>query len=328
MKKITKLLILPLVIIPLAGCGKIPTLKNGEEAVVTLNKDKGISANELYEELKNTYGKNIIVDMIDKIILNDMYKETDEEKEYVKGQVEQYTKNAEQYGVSLSYLLSYYGFQDQEAFEEYLKLSYRRNLAVKDYIKKNISDSEIKEYYDNNIHGDISAKHILISPEVLDGMTSEEKEAKEKEALDKANSIIEKLNNGVSFDKLAKENSDDDTNSKDGGDLGWFSTGEMDENFEKVAFALKKGEYTKTPVKSSFGYHIILKTDEKEKPKLSKVKDGILEKLAEQKLSDDSTLYYTILEEIRNDNKLKITDSNLKKQYDSYMDNLKTPKTN
>ena len=60
-----------------------------------------------------------------------------------------------------------------------------------------------------------------------------------------------------------------------GGDLGWFNKGKMVEPFEEAAFALKKGKYSKEPVKSQFGYHIILKTDEK-KTIFRKAKSDIL----------------------------------------------------
>ena len=85
--------------------------------------------------------------------------------------------------------------------------------------------------YDENIFGDIRTKHILISIDTLDGMTTEEKNNKEKEALNKAKDIIKKLNNGEDFDKLAKEYSTDKATKDKGGDTGWFNTGDMLEEF-------------------------------------------------------------------------------------------------
>ncbi|HAO81552.1 TPA: protein translocase subunit SecD [Candidatus Veblenbacteria bacterium] len=84
-----------------------------------------------------------------------------------------------------------------------------------------------------------------------------------EEAKKKAEGILKKALQGNDFAKLAQENSED--SSKDqGGDLGWFAKGVMVAPFEEAAFALKKGEVTKTLVETQFGYHIIKKTDERE----------------------------------------------------------------
>ena len=80
--------------------------------------------------------------------------------------------------------------------------------------------------------------------------------------------------------------------------------------------------YSKEPVKSEFGYHIILKTNQKEKPTLESVKDEIIEILAEEKLNDDDTLSYKALIELRKDNGLTIEDKDLEKQYENYVYNV------
>ena len=70
--------------------------------------------------------------------------------------------------------------------------------------------------------------------------------------------IIEELNNGGNFKELAKQYSTC-SSKKRGGSLGEFGRGQMVKEFEKAAFALQPGEYTKEPVKTQFGYHIILR---------------------------------------------------------------------
>jgi parvulin-like peptidyl-prolyl isomerase len=72
----------------------------------------------------------------------------------------------------------------------------------------------------------------------------------------KAAEVITRLKNGENWYTLAAEMSSDTNTRDNGGDLGWFSTGEMDSAFEKAAFALKVGE-TSAPVQSSYGWHII-----------------------------------------------------------------------
>tara|TARA_Y100000310_G_scaffold8435_1_gene8992 strand:+ start:126 stop:395 length:270 start_codon:yes stop_codon:yes gene_type:complete len=73
--------------------------------------------------------------------------------------------------------------------------------------------------------------------------------------------IKEKLNNGESFEKLAKEYSSCPS-KKRGGSLGWFSRGQMVKEFEKATFSLKKGQISE-PVKTQFGWHIIKLNDKK-----------------------------------------------------------------
>ena len=101
----------------------------------------------------------------------------------------------------------------------------------------------------------------------------------------------------------------------------------MVEEFNDAAFKLKKGKYTSSPVKTKYGYHIIYKIDEKDKPKIEKVKDDIKENLVKEKLKNNKTLYYETLENIREDAGLKFEDKELRKAYNNYMNNLKKQAT-
>lgn len=322
MKNLEKLFILMLVMLTLVGCGKIPTLESGEEAVATLEEGK-ISVDSLYKEIKDKYGISVLVDLIDKTILDAKYtEETDDEKDYIKEQIDKVKEMAESYSMTYLEVINYYGYETEDDFKEYLSLTYKRDLAVDEYIASTLKEKEIKKYYEDEVYGEINVKHILIEPDTLDGMTTEEKEKAEKEAEKKAKEVIKKLKDGEDWDKLAKEYSDDTSNSGKGGDLGWISTGDTVEEFETAAFNLKKGKYTTTPVKSSFGYHVIYKVDEKEKPKFEDSKESIIETLVDEKLEEDSSLYYEALKQIRKNSKLEIVDSELKKDYNTYMNNL------
>lgn len=328
MKKFNKIIGILLLSSLLIGCSKtIPTLSKGEEAVVTFKDNKGISANELYESLKSLYGKDALINLIDEKILNEKYKETDEEKEYVNEQMEQLKSSAEQYGVTVSYLLDYYGMTEEQ-YKNQAALAFKRNKAVNDKIGETLTDKEIEKYYNENIFGQINCKHILIAPEILDGMTEEEQKEAEAKALKKAKAVIKKLNDKEDWDTLAKKYSDDDSNASKGGDLGWFTTGDMVKEFETAAFALKKGKYTTEPVKTTYGYHIIYKIDEEEKPTLKESKEEVIKELVEQKLTNDTTLYNKTLEQIRKDAGLEIIDSDLKDKYNDYMAQLTTPTNN
>ena len=297
------------------GCGKTK-LKNGEEVAINVN-GKNITADTLYKELRSKYAKNIIINDIDKKIFDVVYKDDEEIEKQVKDQME-YIKN--QYSENFEETLKNAGYEDEYQLEDELRLQYQRNKAVDDYLKDNITDKEIQKYYDDELVGDISAKHILIkvkSDTDTEGLSDED-------AKKKANDLIKKLNDGEDFAKLAKENSDDTGSATNGGDLGYFNKGEMVKEFEDAAFNLRVNEYTKEPVKTTYGYHIILKTGEKDKAKLDKkLKKELKNKIVEKKKEDDKTITITTLDKIRKEYKLKFKDSKLKKIYKEYIEEQK-----
>ena len=204
----------------------------------------------------------------------------------------------------------------------YIKLNYFRDLATDDYAKKQITDKQIEEYYKSDIEGDIEASHILITVDVEDDATEDEKKAAEEKALKKAKDIIKELKNGADFSELAKKYSKDDSNKDNGGTLGKFGKGEMEESFEDAAYKLKVNEYSKEPVKTSYGYHIILKTKEYDKPELKDVKNEIIETLAKELISKDPTVSITALTELRKEKGMKIEDSKLQSNYNKYINSL------
>ena len=154
-------------------------------------------------------------------------------------------------------------------------------------------------------------------------MTDDQKTAAEEEALKKAKELITKLKNGEDFEELAKNNSDDEATASKGGKLSEFTHGTMTDEFEEAAKNLEVGKYTTEPVKTTYGYHIILKVSQKDKPELKIVKDDIIEEIAKDKLSEDATLQITALEKLRKDYKVEIQDKNLKSQYETYLINAK-----
>lgn len=305
----------------LTGCGKKVELKDGENTAVSIKGAK-ITSNQYYDEIKND---NIatLIDMIDHKLLDKTYKTDDEENKSIESQLSQmkktYGSNEETYKKILQ---QYFGVSTEEELEEMLRLEYKRNKAVKEYISDNLTDKEIKKYYEDNIYGEIKASHILISVDVDDKATDDEKKEAEENALKKAKEVIKKLDNGKNFAKLAKEYSTDEATKEKGGDLGYFQPSDMVDEFSSAVRELKKGKYTTEPVKTKFGYHIILKVDEKEKEELKDVKSKIKEKLTAQKLQEDNSLYYQTLVKYREKQKITWKDDSLKKQYNEYMDKL------
>ena len=303
------------------GCGQKAELKDGSQVAVKLNGIK-ITADEYYNEIK---GNNIatLVDMIDHQLFDKKYGKTDEENKQVEDQLkslkDQYGSNEDTYNAVLR---QYFGVQSEDELEDMLRLEFRRNAAINDFIEKNIKDKEIEKYYEKEVYGEVKASHILITPSVSEDATTDEKKKAEDEALKEAKKIIKELKNGKKFEDLAKKYSKDEASASNGGDLGYFDLNEMVDEFSDAVKELKVDEYTKEPVKSSFGYHIILKTGEKEKPKLKDVKDKILETLREEKLNEDPTLYYKALVDIREEKNIKWKDDEIKKQYNKLMDQL------
>lgn len=321
MKK--KLICILAVLLLVTSCGKVPKLKNGDEAVVTM-KDGDISVEKLYSEMKEKYALDMLITKIDTAILNNVYKTDDEEKNYIDKQLETIKYYYETYYKSqyksFQEYLTQNGVESEDELKENIRLTYKRNKAVKDYVKSIITDKEIEKYYDEEIFGDISASHILIKPEYDKNASDEEKKEAEKKALKEAKEVIVKLKKGEDFAELAKEYSDDSSNSKSGGKLADFNHGQMVEAFEDAAKDLKVGSYTTTPVKTEFGYHIILKTAQKDKPALKEVKDDIISDLTDEKLKDDSTLEVTALVELRKKHKVEIQDKDIKKLYETYVE--------
>ena len=320
-KNIILLSLLLIVTTVLTGCGKKAELKNGAEVAVKTKNSK-ITATEYYEEIKEDNIETLI-SKIDKSFLLKDIKTTDDENKMVKDQINKikdvYGKDPDTY---TKFIQQYFGADNEKELEENLRLEYKRNEAVKRHISKNLSDHEIKKYYKDNIYGEIKASHILIKPDVKENASEDEIKEAEKVALKKANEIIEKLKKGKDFSKLAEEYSDDTATKEKGGDLGYFQPSDMVDEFKDAVIELKKGKYTIKPVKSKFGYHIILKVDEKPKKKLDKVKKEIKEKLTEEKLNNDNTLYYEALKDIRADKGLTWKDKDLEKSYNKYMDRI------
>lgn len=315
---LTSLLALSLLV---TGCGKKVEVKNGSKVAVSIDKTK-ITATEYYNEIKKS---NIaqLIDMIDKDLFEEKYPSDDTEKEEVKKQIEEiksYVNGDEAQFLTL--IKQYFGVDSEKELEETLKLEYKRTTAVKDYIKKNLTDKEIENYYNDNITSQIKASHILITVDVKEDATDEEKQKAEDKALKTAKNIIKKLDKGEKFSDLAKKYSKDEGTASNGGDLGYFQLNEMVSEFSNAVKDLKKSEYTKEPVKTEYGYHIILKTDEKDKEELDDVKEDIKTKLTDQKIQSSNTVFYETLIEIRKEAKIKWNDSELKKAYEDHMNEL------
>ena len=323
MKKIVKVTVGAMALcLLITGCGNNAELKDNNTVVKT---DEGkITADTLYETLRDKYGISVLVDMIDHQLFDEKYETDDTEKETIDSQIEQmksqYNNDDEAFQAAIK---QYLGVENEDELRDMLSLEYKRNLAIEDYVKDSITDDEIQKYYDDEVIGDIKVRHILIKPDTNDDMSTEEKTEAEEKAKKEAEDLIKQLDDGADFEELAKEHSDDTGSASDGGLIDYFNRDDnMDEAFLNASIDLEEGKYTEEPVQSSFGYHIILKVDQKKKPKLNKVKDDIIETLADEKLNEDATLRYNALIEIREEAGIEFKDDSLKKDYDDLMQQL------
>jgi peptidyl-prolyl cis-trans isomerase D len=148
----------------------------------------------------------------------------------------------------------------------------------------NVTDEQLRAAYSSSLDNfrmpeRVHARHILLK-------TEGKSDAEKKALMAKAEDLLKQLKNGADFAELAKKYSDD--GSKDqGGDLGWFTHGQMVPEFDSVAFSLKPKELSGV-VTSQFGYHII-QTLEKDPAKLKpfeEVKDELAKEVRAQAVTD------------------------------------------
>lgn len=304
------------------GCEKKTELKGGEDELVTFKDSKlNISTNDLYEKLKDKYGINFLIDMIDTNILNKEYKDSDSINDYVDIQVNSLRNYYKTETEFLEYINNY-GYKNVDELKEYFKLNYKRNLAVKDYLKTLISDDDITNYYNDKVTGDIEAKHILVEVKTTDSMTEDEKRTTKEDALKKAKEAITKLNEGKTFEEVSKEYSDDDATKNNGGSMGFVNTLDLDDVTRQELTKLEIGKYSTEPLETEYGYEIFLKVSVKDKPKLEEVKTHIIETLTDEKLTKDSKLQYKAMEYIRDKYEFSIKDEDLEIYYENTMNNL------
>ncbi len=293
---------------------RIATLKDGTQPVATID-GMTLTADELYEDMKDIYSVSSLLDKLDTKILTDKYPDTDEMDDEVTSQAENYYKAYEQYyKMSKEDFLKQNGFNTEKKFLEYLKLNNRRTKYVKEYTENEVTDKEIDKYYEDKVYGDINTKHILVK---VDSSASDDDK---KEAENLAKEIISKLDEGKTFDEVKEEYKDKITYEE----LGYKSyNAALEEAYKNEMKNLKDGEYSKEPVKTSYGYHIVYRIDQKEKPALEDIKDQIKEEIADEKISNDKNLYYVVLDKMRENANLKFEDTVLKDKYDNYMSQYK-----
>jgi peptidyl-prolyl cis-trans isomerase C len=145
--------------------------------------------------------------------------------------------------------------------------------AIKDYMEKNpVSDEAAQQFYDEKVGvpgKEYKARHILLETE------------------EDAKNVISLLDGGQDFSELAKEKSTGPSGPQ-GGELGWFGAGQMVKPFSDAAAAMDKGTYSKTPVQTQFGWHVIMLDDMRDStpPLFADIQDRIKMMLVNQNLQE------------------------------------------
>lgn len=153
-----------------------------------------------------------------------------------------------------------------------------------------VDEAKLREWYDENVTEEVSARHILIRVEAE--ATDEEREV----ARQKADSLLQVVQGGADFATVAQENSEDPGSAARGGSLGYFGSGQMVEPFEQAAYATPAGEITPQLVETMFGYHII-KVDDKRKQDFEDVREEIEDQLERPGRQEAEDAYVTQLME-------------------------------
>ncbi len=190
------------------------------------------------------------------------------------------------------------GVADKPEFQkrvDFLRERALHEVYVESQIASKLSDEDVRARYDKEVaatppQNEVRARHILVK-------TKEEAQA-----------IIKELDAGGDFEKLANEKSQDRGGGGNGGDLGYFGPGQMVPEFEKVAFSLDVGKYTKEPVQSQFGFHVIKLEDRRQQqpPAFDQVKEQMRTALLRER-------YLELAKTIRDEAKVEIVDPELKK---------------
>ncbi|MFF5994745.1 peptidylprolyl isomerase [Lysinibacillus sp. KU-BSD001] len=242
-KKILKMVAAPIALSAfLVGCSD----NGGDSRTVATVNDEVITEAELNRLLQGQYGPSVLDSLITNKIVELEAKKLDikiSDKEIQ----EEYKTYTESYGGEDALLEALKGYNmTKEDILKDVEIYLLTLKVMEDQI--DIKEEDVKAYFEENkdsfsTEEQVEASHILVEDEAT------------------AKEVIEKLNAGGDFAKLAKEYSIDESNAENGGALGFFGRGEMVAEFEKAAFAINVGEVSKEPVKTEHGYHIIKVTD-------------------------------------------------------------------
>ena len=220
------------------------------------------SGETVLEALKKEVSQILILEQL--VIQRAQEENLTVEDEEIETAIEPYLENPEMQDL----------FDDGTLDEEFIRNQLRKELYAEKYqewylSENEVTDGDIEEFYEENSEAfdvlQVQARHILVEDREL------------------AQDLIDRIEEGESFEELAMEYSTDGS-AADGGNLGYFGRGEMVGPFDEAAFSQEVGEVSKAPIETQFGYHIILVEDRiEETESLEEAKENIRSHIGSQR---------------------------------------------
>lgn len=283
---------------------RIAKLKNGEEVVASLG-DYTVTANEVYNTVKNKKSMEYVLDLIDYAILVDMYGKIDEADTYAKEQTEQVYQNYEEfYGYTKEEFLSINGYKNEDEFLTYMNHYYYFLKYYNEYMKEKITDEDVEKYYNSYVGG---KKKVHLYTKYDDEVDLNDI----KKELDKGKSIakVNEKYKGAIYNEL--------------GEITYADYVDYSDEFLANLYPLKKGETSKVFQDGNIGESLIYVESAEEKLELKDIKDELKEVLATKMGNEDENLYYKAFIELREEKGLKFNDTEFKAMYDEYVKSYK-----
>ncbi|KRO16677.1 peptidylprolyl isomerase PrsA [Lacticaseibacillus saniviri] len=282
----------------LAGCAS-----NG--GTVASLKGAKITQEDYYKELKKSAaGQATLRNMIVQKALEEQYGSKVSSKEVTKS----FNDVKKQYGSSFSQVLAQNSLTES-SFKDQIKTSLLSAAALKD--QKKVTDADLKKQF-KSYEPKITVQHILVKTEA------------------EAKTIIAELdkdNSEKNFTALAKKNSTDTGTKDNGGKLPAFDNTDtsLDSTFKTAAFKLKQGTYTKTPVKTQYGYHVIRSIKNPGKGTMKEHKAELTKQIYTTWQSDQTIMNGVITKVLKKAN-VSIKDNDLKNVLSSYLSSSSSSK--
>lgn len=288
-----------LLTVTLAGCGS--------QTVATTNGGK-ITESAYYSSLKGTSsGKQVLQQMILNKVLEKQYGSKVSKSAVTK----QFDTYKAQYGSSFKSVLAQSGMTESS-----LKTEIRSNLLLKEAVKDNVkvTDAQLKKQF-KSYQPKVTVAHILVSKKsTAESIISDLKDTK-------------KSNLTSEFTKLAKKDSTDTATKNKGGKLSAFDSTDtsLDATFKKAAFKLSTDEYTTTPVKTQYGYHVILMLNNPGKGTLKEHKAELTKQIINNDMNDSTVLHNVVAKVLKKGN-VSIKDNDLKNILSDYLSSSSSSK--
>ncbi|WP_020089248.1 peptidylprolyl isomerase PrsA [Levilactobacillus parabrevis] len=289
-----------LLTVTLAGCGN--------QTVATTSGGK-ITESAYYSSLKGTSsGKQVLQQMILNKVLEKQYGSKVKKTAVTK----QFNTYKAQYGSSFKSVLAQSGMTESS-----LKTEIRSNLLLKEAVKDNVTvtDAQYKKQF-KSYEPEVTVAHILVSKKsTANTVINDLKDTKKSDMTSE-------------FTKLAKKYSTDTATKNKGGKLSAFDSTDtsLDSTFKKAAFKLKTGEYTATPVKTQYGYHVILMLKNPGKGTMNQHKAELKKQIIDNDMND-STVLHNVVAKVLKKGDVSIKDNDLKNILSDYLSSSKSSKT-